>query len=126
MAFLKGRLYGSIDVYYKKTKDLLSTINIPVGTNFTNLLTTNVGNMDVRGAEASLNFVAIQKQDITWEFGFNAAYNKRKVTNLTLNPDPGSKVGAGDIAGGTGVTLKYNAVNQLPGSFFVYKQVYNN
>jgi TonB-linked SusC/RagA family outer membrane protein len=123
--FLKGRLYGSIDVYYKKTKDLLSTINIPVGTNFTNLLTTNVGNMDVRGAEASLNFVAIQKQDITWEFGFNAAYNKRKVTNLTLNPDPGSKVGAGDIAGGTGVTLKYNAVNQLPGSFFVYKQVYN-
>ncbi|RDC57352.1 TonB-dependent receptor [Pedobacter chinensis] len=123
--FLKGRLYGSIDAYFKKTKDLLSTINIPVGTNFSNLLTTNVGNMEVKGIEASLNFVAIQSNDITWDFGFNAAYNKRKVTNLTLNPDPGSKVGAGDIAGGTGVTLKYNAVNQLPGSFFVYKQVYN-
>jgi len=123
--FLKGRLYGSVDAYYKKTKDLLSTINIPVGTNFTNLLTTNVGNMEVKGIEASLNFVAIQKENITWDFGFNMAYNKRKITNLTLNPDAGSKVSAGDITGGTGVTLKYNAVNQVPSAFFVYKQVYN-
>lgn len=123
--FLKGRLYGSVDAYYKKTKDLLSTINIPVGTNFTNLLTTNVGNMEVKGIEASLNFVAIQKENVTWDVGFNMAYNKRKITNLTLNPDPGSKVSAGDITGGTGVTLKYNAVNQVPSAFFVYKQVYN-
>lgn len=123
--FFQGRLYGSVDAYYKKTKDLLSIINIPVGTNFTNLLTTNVGNMDVKGLEASLNFVAIQSANIKWDFGFNMAYNKRKITNLTLNPDPGSKVSAGNIAGGTGITLKYNAVNQIPGAFFVYKQVYN-
>ncbi|WP_316765232.1 SusC/RagA family TonB-linked outer membrane protein [Pedobacter frigiditerrae] len=123
--FAKGRIYGSIDAYYKKTKDLLSTINIPVGTNFSNLLTTNVGNMEVRGIEGSINFAAIKSENTNWDFGFNVAYNKRKVTNLTLNPDPGSKVGAGDITGGTGTTLKYNSVNQIPGSFFVYKQVYN-
>jgi len=123
--FMKGRIYGSVDVYYKKTKDLLSTVNIPVGTNFSNLLTTNVGNMDVRGLEASLNFSAISTENIHWDFGVNMAYNKRKVTNLTLNPDAGSKVSAGNITGGTGITLKYNAVNQIPGSFFVYKQVYD-
>ncbi|RZK18191.1 MAG: TonB-dependent receptor [Pedobacter sp.] len=123
--FLQGRLYGSVDVYYKKTKDLLSTVTIPVGTNFSNVLTTNVGNMDVRGAEASLNFLAIKSDDITWDFGINAAYNRRKVTNLTLNPNSGFKIDAGDITGGTGVHLKYNAVNQIPGSYFVYKQVYN-
>ena len=123
--FLQGRLYGSVDVYYKKTKDLLSTVTIPVGTNFSNVLTTNVGNMDVRGAEASLNFVAIKSDDINWDFGINAAYNRRKVTNLTLNPNSGFKIDAGDITGGTGVHLKYNAVNQIPGSYFVYKQVYN-
>lgn len=123
--FLQGRLYGSLDVYYKKTKDLLSTVTIPVGTNFSNVLTTNVGNMDVRGAEASLNFVAIKSDNITWDLGINAAYNKRKVTNLTLNPNSGFKIDAGDITGGTGVHLKYNAVNQIPGSFFVYKQVYD-
>ncbi|RZL47893.1 MAG: SusC/RagA family TonB-linked outer membrane protein, partial [Pedobacter sp.] len=123
--FAKGRIYGSIDAYYKKTKDLLSTINIPVGTNFSNLLTTNVGNMEVKGIEGSINFSAIKSENTNWDFGFNVAYNKRKVTNLTLNPDPGSKVGAGDITGGVGTTLKYNSVNQIPGSFFVYKQVYN-
>ncbi|RBQ03599.1 SusC/RagA family TonB-linked outer membrane protein [Pedobacter miscanthi] len=123
--FLKGKLYGSIDVYYKKTKDLLSTVTIPVGTNFTNVLTTNVGNMDVRGAEVSLNYVAIKTANTSWELGVNAAYNKRKVTNLTLNPNSGFKIDAGDITGGTGIHLKYNAVNELPGSFYVYKQVYN-
>jgi len=123
--FLKGRLYGSIDVYYKKTKDLLSTVTIPVGTNFTNVLTTNVGNMDVRGAEVSLNYVAIKTENTSWELGINAAYNKREVTNLTLNPNSGFKIDAGDITGGTGIHLKYNAVNQLPGSYYVYKQVYN-
>ena len=60
--FLQGRLYGSIDAYYKKTKDLLSTVTIPVGTNFSNVLTTNVGNMEVRGAEVSLNYVAIKNR----------------------------------------------------------------
>ena len=123
--FAGGRIYGSVDAYYKETKDLLSTINIPVGTNFSNLLTTNVGNMEVRGIEANINFAAIQGENLNWDFGFNLAYNKRKVTNLTLNPDPGSKVGAGNIAGGTGTTLKWNAVNQIPGSFFVYQQVYD-
>jgi TonB-linked SusC/RagA family outer membrane protein len=123
--FLKGRIYGSVDAYYKKTKDLLSTVNIPVGTNFSNLLTTNVGNMDVKGLEAGINFKAIAKQKQSWDLGVNFAFNKRKVTNLTLNPDPGSKVSAGGIAGGTGIDLKYNAVNQIPGSFFVYKQVYD-
>jgi len=123
--FLNGRLYGSIDAYYKKTKDLLSTVTIPVGTNFSNVLTTNVGNMEVRGAEVSLNYVAIKTENTTWDIGVNGAYNKRKVTNLTLNPNSGFKIDAGDITGGTGIHLKYNAVNQLPGSFFVYKQVYN-
>jgi len=123
--FLKGRLYGSVDIYYKKTKDLLSKVTIPVGTNFSNELVTNVGNMDVRGAEVSLNYVAIKTENTTWDIGVNGAYNKRKVTNLTLNPNSGFKIDAGDITGGTGIHLKYNAVNQLPGSFFVYKQVYN-
>ncbi len=123
--FAKGRIYGSVDAYYKKTKDLLSKINIPVGTNFNNELVTNVGNMEVRGIEGNINFAVIKSENTNWDFGFNVSYNKRKVTNLTLNPDPGSKIGAGDITGGTGVTIKYNSVNQVPGAYFVYKQVYN-
>ena len=123
--FLKGRITGAIDVYYKKTKDLLSSVDIPVGTNFSNKITTNVGNMEVRGIEGSINFTAVNKNDVTWDLSLNAAYNKRKVTNLTLNPNPGASLDAGDLTGGTGIHLKYNTVGRTPGSFFVYKQVYN-
>lgn len=123
--FFKGRVFGSVDVYYKKTKDLLSTVPIPVGTNFSNLLLTNVGNMENKGIEASINVGIIKTDDITWDLGFNATYNKNKVTNLSLNPDPNYKIGAGDITGATGTTLKWNAAGYNPGAFFVYKQVYN-
>jgi len=121
----KGRVFGSVDVYYKKTKDLLSTVPIPVGTNFSNLLLTNVGNMENKGIEASINVGIIKSEDINWDMGFNATYNRNKVTNLSLNPDPNYKIGAGDITGATGTTLKWNAAGYNPGSFFVYKQVYN-
>jgi len=122
--FFKGRVYGSVDVYYKKTKDLLSTVPIPVGTNFSNLLLTNVGNMENKGIEASINVSLIKSDDVNWDMGFNATYNKNKVTNLSLNPDPNYKIGAGDITGATGTTLKWNAAGYNPGSFLVYKQVY--
>lgn len=121
----KGRVYGSVDVYYKKTKDLLSTVPIPVGTNFSNLLLTNVGNMENKGIEASVNVGIIKTEDMSWDMGFNVTYNKNKVTNLSLNPDPNYKIGAGDITGATGTTLKWNAAGYNPGSFFVYKQVYD-
>ncbi|RAJ30497.1 SusC/RagA family TonB-linked outer membrane protein [Pedobacter cryoconitis] len=120
-----GRVYGSVDVYYKKTKDLLSLVPIAVGTNFSNQLVTNVGNMENKGIEASINVGIIKTDDVKWDMGFNFTYNKNKVTNLSLNPDPNFKVGAGDITGATGTTLKWNAANYNPGSFLVYKQVYN-
>jgi len=123
--FFNGRIYGSVDAYYKKTKDLLSTVDIPSGTNFNNRLLTNVGNMEVKGLEASVNFSAIRTENVNWDFGFNMAYNNREVTNLSLNPDPNFIIDAGGITGGTGINIKYNAINHVPGSFYVYKQVYN-
>jgi len=123
--FLQGKIFGSIDVYTKKTKDLLSLVNIPLGVNFTNVLTTNVGSMDVKGIEGNINLNILNKPDMSWTVGFNASYNKRKITNLTLIDDNSAAIDAGDITGGTGIHLKYNAVNQKPGAFLVKKQVYD-
>jgi iron complex outermembrane receptor protein len=123
--FLKGKIFGSVDVYTKKTRDLLSTVNIPLGVNFTNLLTTNVGNMEVKGIEGNINLNLIENKDMNWTVGFNASYNDRKITNLTLVDDNAAAVGAGGISGATGIELKYNAVNQSPGAFLVRKQVYD-
>lgn len=123
--FFNGRVYGSVDVYYKKTKDLLSVVPISVGTNFSNQLLTNVGNMENKGIEASINVALIKSEDLNWDMGFNFTYNRNKVTNLSINPDPNFKVGSGNITGATGTTLQWNSANFMPSSFFVYKQVYN-
>ncbi|KIO77572.1 membrane protein [Pedobacter lusitanus] len=120
-----GRVYGSVDVYYKKTKDLLSLVPIAVGTNFSNQLITNVGNMENKGIEASINVSLIKSADVNWDMGFNVTYNKNKVTNLSLNPDPDFKVGTTGIDGATGTTIQWNSVNYNPNSFLVYKQVYD-
>lgn len=120
-----GRVYGSVDVYYKKTKDLLSLIPIAVGTNFSNQLVTNVGNMENKGIEASINVSLIKSADVNWDMGFNFTYNKNKITNLSLNPNPDFKVGTVAIEGATGTTIQWNSVNYNPNSFLVYKQVYN-
>jgi TonB-linked SusC/RagA family outer membrane protein len=121
-----GRVYGAVDVYYKKTKDLLSVVPIPVGTNFSNLLLTNVGNMENKGIEASINVGIIKTDDMQWDMGVNFTYNNNKITNLALNPNPNAQVAAGNVTGVTGLPIKYHQAGYTPYSFLVYKQVYNS
>lgn len=124
--FLNQRITGTVDAYYKNTKDLLSTVFIPSGTNFTNQLTTNVGNMTNRGIELNLTGIAIKTNDITWSISYNVAYNKNKITNLSITSDNNS-VGTlvGGISGGTANTVQVNTVGYNAKSFYVYKQVYD-
>lgn len=123
--FVNGRLTGSVDVYFKKTKDLLSTIPIPVGTNFSNLLLTNVGNMENKGVELAINAKAIDTDDLALDFGFNFTYNNSKVTNLTDVSDPDYMIETGGISGSTGNNIQAHIINRAPNSFRVHKQVYN-
>ena len=123
--FWGGRISGSIDAYMKKTKDLLATVEIPIGTNYSNQLLTNVGNMENRGIEGSINIQAIRSENFNWDLGFNITANKSKVTNLTLNDNPGYQLAAGWITGGTGNIIQYHSVGLAPYQFYVYKQVYD-
>lgn len=123
--FWGGRIYGSIDAYYKKTKDLLSTVEISIGTNYSNQLLTNVGNMENKGIEASINFALIKSEKANWDIGFNVSYNKNKVTNLTLQNNPGFKLQARGITGGIDNYVQYHTVGLEPYSFLLYKQVYD-
>ena len=125
--FAKNRITGTIDIYQKKTKDLLNTFFIPAGTNFSNQITDNIGNMDTKGVEVSLNFTPVQNKNVRWDIGYNFAYNIRKITKLTLNDDPTFKGNpTGGISGGTGQTIQIQSVGYEPNSFFVYKQVYDD
>ncbi|MEP7319230.1 MAG: SusC/RagA family TonB-linked outer membrane protein, partial [Panacibacter sp.] len=86
-SFLNNRISGSTDFYKKKTKDLLSQVPVAPGANFVNLLTINVGNMEVKGFEFTLNTVPVRNANFTWELGFNYTYNESKITNLLQNQD---------------------------------------
>lgn len=124
--FLKGRLYGSIDLYVKHTKDLLNTIPIPTGANFSNKLLTNIGSMTNRGAELSVNYIPIETKDWNWVLNFNTTYNQTEITKLTQVEDPtylGAEVGG--INGATGNNAQIHSVGYAPYSFFVHKQVYD-
>jgi iron complex outermembrane receptor protein len=123
--FLNGRINGSIDVYKKKTKDLLSVIPIPIGSNFSNQLLTNVGNMEATGFEFSLNGKPVLKDDFSWDLGFNLTYNRLKVTNLTASFDPNYRVLTGGIKGSTGNFVQAHTLNRAPYAFNVFKQVYD-
>ncbi|MDB5123331.1 MAG: SusC/RagA family TonB-linked outer membrane protein [Mucilaginibacter sp.] len=123
--FFNQRLYGSIDVYYRKTKDLLATVPIPAGTNFTNQLTTNVGNANSHGIELNINAIPVKTKDFTWTVNYNVAFNKVTITNLYLVPNPSSVgVQVGGISGGTGNYVQINSINNTPNTFYLYKQVY--
>ena len=124
--FFNNRLFGSVDVYFKKTKDLLSTVPVAPGGNFVNQITTNVGNIENKGVEFTLNTVPIRNADLTWEFGFNYTYNKTRITNLLKQSDPNFKgIDVSGIGGGTGNNIGKFAVGYAPYIFNVYKQVYD-
>ncbi|MDX2070312.1 MAG: TonB-dependent receptor [Haliscomenobacter sp.] len=125
-AIRSGRVSGAIDVYSRKTKDLLSVIPVPAGSNLTNQILTNVGNIENSGVEFTLNTRLIEKEDLSWDFGFNVTFNQNEVTNLTKVPNPNYQgVQVGGISGGVGNTVQIHTVGYPTFAYFLNKQVYD-
>jgi len=123
--FFNNRISGTIEYYNRNTKDLLNSVSVPAGSNFTNILTANVGTLKNEGVEFTLNTGIIRKKDVTWDLSFNVTYNKNTITNLTLSPDPnfvGNQFGG--ISGGTGQQILINSIGFPRGAFYTYKQAY--
>jgi iron complex outermembrane receptor protein len=121
-----NKVSGTIEAYNNTTTDLLNEINQPAGTNFSNKIVANVGSMVNKGVELTLNFQPIKNKTTTWDVSLNATYNKNEITKLTISDDP-SYAGAryGGISGGTGNTILIQSVGFQRGSYFVFKQVYD-
>ena len=125
-SFYNERLGGAIEIYQRDTKDLLNTIPVPAGTNLTNFITTNVGDMENRGVELTLTGTPWLTEKNSWDLSFNVAYNKSKITKLTAVDDPEYKgILVGGIAGGVGSTIQIHSVGYAPNSFFVFEQLYD-
>lgn len=120
--FADNRIAGSFDVYKRVTKDLLNTVTIPSGSNFSNTLFTNVGSLENKGAEVSLNIVPISKEDMYLTLGFNVSYNVNEITKLNYTDDPNYAIYYGDAFTGQKQITK---VGYPAYSYFVNKQVYD-
>ncbi|MFA7273648.1 MAG: SusC/RagA family TonB-linked outer membrane protein [Crocinitomicaceae bacterium] len=126
LGFFKDRVSLSLDLYLKKTSDLLAVVNVPAGTNFTNSILTNVGSMENKGLEISTNIGIIAKKNLKLDLALNATHNINKVTGLSLIDDPNSKgIFVGGISGGIGNTVQVQKVGSPVNSFFVYQQKYD-
>ncbi len=121
----KNRLIsGSIDVFKNKTTDLLAKVPLPTGQGLTNDFIRNVGVMEGRGIETSLNIRPIQSENWNVEFNGNVAYSYNEITDL----GPGVKGfvdNSSSIPNGTGTKLAENAVGFQPYSAHVFQQIYD-
>ena len=84
-SFLNYRIDGSIDLYHKKTKDLLSDKALNVLTGYSSIY-ANVGSLENKGVELSLHTANIQTKDFAWSSTLNLSYNKNKILDYYQVP----------------------------------------
>ena len=116
-----NKITGSINAFQKNSTDLLSDAPVADGTNFTNRVLQNIGDLQVNGIEFSLNADVIKTEDINWSFNFNTTYLNREIKELALGQD----ITTGGIAGGTGNFIQLFREGFAPNSFYVFKQLYD-
>ncbi len=122
--FLGNRIYGSIDYYKRFTKDLLNTINVISGTNYSSVITTNIGKMENQGVEFAINAVPVRTDDFEWTIGFNYTWNDSKITKLNMIDTGQNFVQTGAISG-TGKYVQVFMVGERPYTFYLCKQAYD-
>ena len=116
-----NKVSGTLGVFQKNSNDLLFATPIADGTNFTNNITRNIGELQIRGVEFSLNTDIFKTEDFDWNLNFNATYLDREITSIPLGRD----LNTGSIAGGTGATIQVHSEGHAPNSFYVFKQLYD-
>lgn len=97
--FLKNRITGSVDLYDKKTKDLLTKLLLPGSAGGYPFLISNVGELSNKGFEASLSVDVIKNKDLKWNVYGNYSMYRNKITKYGL---PAGDWGTGKYAGYAG------------------------
>ena len=123
--FLKDRISGSFDFYTRKTEDLLATVAAPAGSTFDKTILTNVGNVDSKGIEVTLNATPIQTKDWNWDVSFNMTWQKMKVKNLSLVESSAvTNTAVGPWI--DGYQFQVLSEGYEPYMFYVYHQLYDD
>ncbi|WP_310391931.1 SusC/RagA family TonB-linked outer membrane protein [Hymenobacter sp.] len=112
---LNNRISGSVDVYLKKTSDLINDVLPVSSTQFQyTTYTANVGSMTNKGVEVVLNLVPIQTPNFTWRSSPNFAHNVNNIDNLSTDRFTIPFIQTA-VLGGKGQSFNYSQIVQ-PGS----------
>lgn len=125
--FMNDRFTGSVDVYKRVTDNLLNNIPVAAGTNFTNNLVQNIGNLENKGIEVTLSGRPIVTRNFMWDLTYNMSYNHNEVTKLIQGSSanyPG--IPWGGIGGGIGNNIEMIAVGHPLYAYYVYHQLYDS
>ena len=123
---LGEKVTGSIEAYYRRTFDLLNQVSAPLGTNFSNRVLSNVGEMENKGVELNLNYNVIETRDWHWSVGGNVTFQDVKITKLTNFDEehyPGVHAG-GTMGSNEGYSSLYKT-GYAPYTYYLYQQVYD-
>lgn len=86
LGLFNNRISLEADYYYRKTTDMLLDAPVPQTSGYATIR-RNVGSMENKGIELSLNTVNINTADVTWNTSFNISMNRNKVLSLATPAD---------------------------------------
>lgn len=124
--FFEDRIFGSIEYFTTESTDILNTVSPPAGSNLSNSLYTNIGDLEKHGVEFTLNGDIVQGENFRWNLNFNATWLENEILKLNTVDNPSSPgLATGGISGGVGNTIQTQKVGYPQNSFLVYQQVYD-
>ena len=124
-AVLNNRVSLSADYYYRKTRDLLSRVNITSGTNFGDQMLKNIGSLSNYGVEFTIDARPIVTKDFTWQVTYNVGWNHNRITKLDAGAQDWVEVTDTKISAGNNTRIQRNKVGEAVNSFYVYQQAYD-
>lgn len=103
-------LNGTIEVYSKKTSDLLYTYTVPQPPYLYGTMLANVGNLTNEGIEFTLNSTFIRKKDFTASANLTMASNRQTVDKLSNDIYQTDVVYSGNLHGLTGMSNTFSQI----------------
>ena len=83
-SFLDGRIFGSLDGYFRNTTNLLYEYDVPLtGGNVSSKKWDNYGQIHNYGVEFAINGVIMKEKELNWTAGLNMAWNRNRVVRIT-------------------------------------------
>lgn len=87
-SLLAGRIYGTLDLYWSRTSDLLLEKTIP-NVNGASKIIENIGETKNNGIELQISSVNVRTKKFSWATDFNISHYRSKIVNVGLYDENG-------------------------------------